>query len=193
MVSVESQMLPLGTVAPEFSLQNTVTGNEISLNLVRGTHDTLILFISNHCPYVIHIRDNFKAIFDDYHSRGVAFVAISSNDIDTYPQDAPGNMRKLAEEKGWQFPYCYDESQQVAKSYKAACTPDFFLFDQKLKLYYRGQFDRSRPKNDQPITGEDLKNAIDSLLEGKDSPQHQVPSIGCNIKWKAGNEPEYFG
>ena len=193
MVSVESQMLPLGTMAPEFTLSDTVARNEISLSKARGTNGTLVFFISNHCPYVIHIRDHFKAIYDDYHSREVAFIAVSSNDIKSYPQDAPEFMRKLAKEKKWLFPYCYDETQVVAKSYRAACTPDFFLFDKDLKLYYRGQFDRSRPKNGQAITGEDLKNAIDSLLEGKASPQDQIPSMGCNIKWKPGNEPEYFG
>ena len=193
MVSVESQMLPLGTMAPEFTLWDTVSSNEISLSKVRGTNATLVFFISNHCPYVIHIRDHFKAVYDDYHSRGVAFIAVSSNDIKSYPQDAPEFMRKLAKEKKWLFPYCYDETQEVAKSYRAACTPDFFLFDKDLKLYYRGQFDRSRPKNGQAITGEDLKNAIDSLIEGKSSPQNQDPSMGCNIKWKLGNEPEYFG
>ena len=193
MVSVESQMLPLGTMAPEFTLSDTVARNEISLSKARGTNGTLVFFISNHCPYVIHIRDHFKAIYDDYHSRGVAFIAVSSNDIKSYPQDAPEFMRKLAKEKKWSFPYCYDETQVVAKSYRAACTPDFFLFDKDLKLYYRGQFDRSRPKNGQAITGEDLKNAINSLLKGKDSPLNQVPSMGCNIKWKPGNEPEYFG
>lgn len=192
MVSVESQMLPLGTEAPEFTLRNTVADNEISLSKVRGIHGTLVFFISNHCPYVLHIRDHFKSIYDNYHSRGVAFIAISSNDTDTYPQDAPEFMRKLAEEKKWVFPYCYDETQEVAKSYKAACTPNFFLFDKDLRLYYRGQFDKSRPKNGQAITGEDLKSAINSLLKGKDSPLNQVPSMGCNIKWKEGNEPEYF-
>ena len=193
MVSVESQMLPLGTMAPEFTLLDIVASNEISFSKARGTNGTLVFFISNHCPYVIHIRDHFKAVYDDYHSRGVAFIAVSSNDIESYPQDAPELMRKLAKEKKWDFPYCYDKTQEVAKSYRAACTPDFFLFDKDLKLYYRGQFDRSRPKNGQAITGEDLKNAIDSLLEGKTSPQNQVPSMGCNIKWKPGNEPEYFG
>ncbi len=193
MVSVESQMLPLGTIAPEFTLLDIVASNEISLSKARGTNGTLVFFISNHCPYVIHIRDRFKAVYDDYHSQGVAFIAVSSNDIKSYPQDGPEFMRKLAKEKKWVFPYCYDETQEVAKSYRAACTPDFFLFDKDLKLYYRGQFDRSRPKNGQAITGKDLKNAIDSLLEGKASPLNQVPSMGCNIKWKPGNEPEYFG
>jgi len=193
LVSVESQMLPLGTDAPDFKLLNTLTDKEVSLSKARGTNATLVLFISNHCPYVIHIRDHFKAIYDDYHTQGVAIIAISSNDIDSYPQDGPEFMKKLANEKKWLFPYCYDETQEVAKSYKAACTPDFFLFDKELKLYYRGQFDKSRPKNDQVITGQDLRNALDSLLEGKASPPNQIPSLGCSIKWKAGNEPEYFG
>lgn len=186
-------MLPLGTDAPDFKLPNTLTDKEVSLSKARGTNATLVLFISNHCPYVIHIRDHFKAIYDDYQNQGVAIIAISSNDIDSYPQDGPEFMKKLANEKKWLFPYCYDETQEVAKSYRAACTPDFFLFDKELKLYYRGQFDKSRPKNDQVITGQDLRNALNSLLEGKDSPPNQIPSLGCNIKWKAGNEPEYFG
>ena len=193
MVSVESQMLPLGTKAPEFTLPNTIDDQDISLDKARGTNATLVFFISNHCPYVIHIRDHFKAVYDGYSSRGVSFIAISANDIDSYPVDAPEHMKELAEEKGWQFPYCYDESQEVAKSYKAACTPDFFLFDGDLKLYYRGQFDASRPKSDKPVTGEDLENALKALLEGKEPPKVQIPSIGCNIKWKEGNEPVYFG
>ncbi|MHA1976230.1 MAG: thioredoxin family protein [Candidatus Hodarchaeales archaeon] len=193
MVSVESQMLPLGTKAPDFTLPNTVDNQDISLNKARGKNATLVFFISNHCPYVIHVRDHFKNVYDEYSSRGVSFIAISANDVDSYPVDAPEHMKELAVEKGWQFAYCYDETQQVAKSYKAACTPDFFLFDGDLKLYYRGQFDTSRPKNDEPVTGKDLKNAIDLLLAGKKYPEVQIPSIGCNIKWKTGNEPEYFG
>ncbi|MHA2387978.1 MAG: thioredoxin family protein [Candidatus Hodarchaeales archaeon] len=193
MVSVESQMLPLGTKAPDFALPNTVNNQEVTLEKARGTSATLVFFISNHCPYVIHVRDHFKEIYDDYNSRGVSFIAISANDIESYPVDAPEQMKELAEEKGWQFPYCYDESQQVAKSYKAACTPDFFLFDGNLKLYYRGQMDASRPKSDRPVTGKDLRSALDSLLEGNEPPEVQIPSIGCNIKWKSGNEPDYFG
>ena len=192
MVSVESQMLPLGTEAPDFTLRNTVGNNDISLGKVKGKKGTLVFFISNHCPYVIHIRDHFKGVYDKYHPQGVEFIAIGSNDIENYPQDGPDAMKKLAEEKNWKFPYCYDETQSVAKNYKAACTPDFFLFNKDLKLYYRGQFDNSRPKNGQAITGKDLINAIDSLLEGKDAPLNQIPSMGCNIKWKVGNEPEYF-
>ncbi len=193
MVSVESQMLPLGTKAPEFTLPNSVNNKEISLYKVRGTKATLVFFISNHCPYVIHVRDHFKSIYDDYNFRGVSFIAIGANDVDSYPIDAPEHMKELAEEKGWEFPYCWDESQEVAKSYKAACTPDFFLFDEDLKLYYRGQLDASRPKNENPVTGNDLRNALDLLLAGKESPKDQIPSIGCNIKWKEGNEPDYFG
>ncbi len=193
MVSVESQMLPLGTKAPEFTLPNTLDEKEISLSNARGTNGTLVFFISNHCPYVIHLRDHFKGVYDEYNSQGISFIAIGSNDIEAYPIDAPEAMKDLANEKNWEFPYCYDETQEVAKSYKAACTPDFFLFDKELKLFYRGQFDASRPKNDKPITGKDLKNALESLLEGKNPPKVQIPSIGCNIKWKPGNEPEYFG
>jgi peroxiredoxin len=193
MVSVESQMLPLGTKAPDFTLPNTVKNEEVSINKTCGTHGTLVFFISNHCPYVIHIRDHFKGIYNYYNKRGVEFIAISANNIEAHPQDGPELMKKLAGEKEWSFPYCYDETQEVAKSYKAACTPDFFLFDKDLKLYYRGQFDDSRPKNGKAITGKDLKNALDSLLEGKAFPPNQIPSIGCNIKWKSGNEPEYFG
>jgi hypothetical protein len=132
-------------------------------------------------------------VYKDYFPKGIAFIAISSNNIESHPQDGPEHMNKLAKEKKWIFPYCYDETQEVAKSYKAACTPDFFLFDKDLKLYYRGQFDNSRPRNNQTITGKDLRNALDSLIDGKDAPLDQTPSIGCNIKWKLGNEPEYFG
>ncbi len=193
MVSVESQMLPLGTKAPDFTLPNTVSGEDITLEEVRGTKATLVFFISNHCPYVIHVRDHFKAIYDDFNTQGVSFIAISANDVETYPVDAPVHMKELAEEKGWEFPYCYDESQKVAQNYKAACTPDFFLFDSELKLYYRGQLDTSRPKNKEPVTGKDLRNALNALIAGEKPPEVQIPSIGCNIKWKEGNEPEYFG
>jgi peroxiredoxin len=193
MVSVESQMLALGTEAPPFNLPNVLNDQKVSLSEATGTNGTLIFFISNHCPYVIHIRDHFKPMVDKYSSKGIAFVAINSNDIQSYPQDAPENMKSLAEEKGWQFPFLFDSTQEIAKSYSAACTPDFFLFDKDLKLYYRGQFDSSRPKSDKPITGEDLHGAIDSLLAEKAPPENQFPSIGCNIKWKPGNEPDYFG
>lgn len=192
MVSVESQMLPLGTKAPSFTLPNTVDNQDITLADARGKNATLVFFISNHCPYVIHVRDHFKDVYDEYRLRGVSFIAISANDVDSYPVDAPEHMKELAEEKEWSFPYCYDESQQVAKTYKAACTPDFFLFDGDLKLYYRGQFDASRPRSDTPVTGKDLINALDSLLAGQKPPEVQIPSIGCNIKWKTGNQPDYF-
>ena len=186
-------MLPLGTQAPDFTLLNTLDNKNIDLNTARGANGTLVFFISNHCPYVIHLRDYFKGIYDEYKPLGISFIAISANDITAYPIDAPNNMKDLAEEKDWEFPYCFDDSQEVAKSYKAACTPDFFLFDKELKLYYRGQFDASRPKNNVPITGNDLKNAFNALLEGKAPPDNQLPSMGCNIKWKPGNEPDYFG
>ncbi|MHA2176049.1 MAG: thioredoxin family protein [Candidatus Hodarchaeales archaeon] len=193
MVSVESQMLPLGTKAPEFTLPNALDENDISLSKARGTNGTLVFFISNHCPYVVHLRDHFKGVYDEYYPQGVSFIAIGSNDIETHPVDAPAAMKEIAQELSWQFPYCFDETQEVAKSYKAACTPDFFLFDKEMKLFYRGQFDASRPKNDSPITGNDLRNAMKNLLEGKNPPEGQIPSLGCNIKWKPGNEPDYFG
>jgi peroxiredoxin len=192
MVSVKSQMLPLGTKAPDFTLPNVVTNQEISLKSVSGKAGTLVFFISNHCPYVIHIRNYFKEVFDEFQSQGIAFIAISSNDIEAYPVDAPDNMKELAKELDWKFPYCYDESQEIAQNYRAACTPDFFLFDKDLKLYYRGQFDSSRPKSDKPVTGEDLRGALNALLKENSPPENQVPSLGCNIKWKPGNEPEYF-
>lgn len=193
MVSVESQMLEIGTEAPFFSLPNVITDLEISLKSSCGKKGTLVFFISNHCPYVIHIRDQFKSVFDEYEPQGVAFIAISSNDIETYPIDAPDQMKELAEELNWHFPYCFDESQEVAKNYRAACTPDFFLFDHNLKLYYRGQFDSSRPKNNEPVTGQAIRDALNALLAGNEPPKNQMPSLGCNIKWKPGNEPDYFG
>lgn len=187
-------MLPLGTKAPDFILPNTLNEENVNLTKARGKNGTLVFFISNHCPYVIHLRDHFKGIYDEYNSRGISFIAISSNDIEAYPQDAPKFMKQIGVEKGWEFPYCFDESQEIAKSYKAACTPDFFLFDKDLKLFYRGQYDSSRPKKeDVPITGKDLKNALNAVLEEKNPPEDQFPSIGCNIKWKPGNEPDYFG
>ena len=193
MVSVESQMLPLGTKAPSFTLYDIITDQELSLDEMRGKNGTLVFFISNHCPYVVHLRDHFKSVFNEYERRGVSFVAVCSNDIETYPIDSPEHMKELAEELDWKFSIVFDESQEVAKSYRAACTPDFFLFDNDLKLYYRGQFDSSRPKNDQPVTGQDLRNALNSLLAGNKPPEDQFPSLGCNIKWKPGNEPDYFG
>ena len=192
MVSVESQMLELGTKALDFELNDVVSNKKMKLDDLRGIKGTLIFFISNHCPYVIHIRDHFNSLYEDY-SNNISFIAINSNDVDAYPRDNPENMKNLAEEKNWQFPFLFDSSQDVAKSYKAACTPDFYLFDNELKLFYRGQLDGSRPKNNIPVTGKDLRRAIDLLLAEKNPPEEQFPSIGCNIKWKPGSTPDYFG
>ncbi len=192
MVATESQMLEIGTIAPLFSLEDVVSGKRISLEDFKGTAGTLVFFISNHCPYVIHIRDHFKLLADEYIPKGISFIAINSNSLETHPQDGPENMKALAIEKDWEFPFLFDETQEVAKTYKAACTPDFFLFDKNMKLYYRGQLDSSRPGNDYPLTGKDLRNAFDLMLEDKPSPEIQYPSLGCNIKWVPGNEPDYF-
>jgi peroxiredoxin len=192
-VATESQMLEIGTQAPPFNLRDVVSDTDVSLAEYKGKAGTLVFFISNHCPYVIHIRDQFKTLSDEYSSKGITFIAINSNSIETHPQDGPENMRNLALEKDWTFPFLFDSAQEVAKAYLAACTPDFFLFDKNLKLYYRGQLDPSRPGNDIPVTGKDLRNALDLLLDEKNSPGNQLPSIGCNIKWAPGNEPDYFG
>jgi peroxiredoxin len=191
MVSVPSTMMPLGTEAPPFSLPDT-DGGTVSLDDFRDAPALLVLFICNHCPYVKHLREALADFAREYQERGLAVVAISSNDVEKYPQDSPEMMKKEKEEAGYPFPYLFDESQEVAKAYRAACTPDFFLFDGDRRLVYRGQFDSSRPKNDIPVTGEDLRAAANAVLEGRPVPEDQTPSIGCNIKWKPGNEPDYF-
>lgn len=191
-VSVKSQMLEIGTKAPEFSLKNVISDQMVSLVDYCGRNGTLIFFIANHCPYVIHIREQFKPLTEEYSPKGISFIAINSNSLDTHPQDGPEHMKNLTHEYGWTFPFLFDETQEVAKAYNAACTPDFFLFDKELKLYYRGQFDDSRPNDDTPVSGIDLRNALDFLLEEKTPPEDQKPSMGCNIKWKPGNEPQYF-
>ena len=193
MSAVNSTMLELGTKAPKFSLTDTVTGKNVQLKDFRGNKALLVMFISNHCPYVKNIKKGITEYAKDYLPKGVGIVAISSNDIENYPDDSPEKMKEDAEKYGYPFPYLYDETQGIAKAYKAACTPDLFLFDQKHELVYRGQFDSSRPSNDEPVTGEDLREATDKVLAGEDLPENQTPSIGCNIKWKEGNEPEYFG
>jgi peroxiredoxin len=185
-------MLELGTSAPDFSLPNAVDGNTVSLSDVSDQKGLLVAFICNHCPFVVHIRDEFARFAKEYQEKGIAVVAISSNDVENYPQDSPEKMKEEAVEHGYTFPYLYDADQSVAQAYKAACTPDLFLFDGDTKLAYRGQFDASRPGNGVPVTGEDLRAACDAVLEGKPIPEPQTPSIGCNIKWKAGNEPAYF-
>lgn len=184
MARTPSNMLPLGTPAPEFKLTDTVSGKELSLNDVKSDKATVIMFICNHCPFVKHVDEGIVAVAKDYQAKGVSFVAISSNDVENYPQDAPNLMKEEAEKVGYSFPYLYDETQEVAKAYDAACTPDFYVFDGDLKCAYRGQLDDSRPGNDKPVTGKDLRAALDEILEGKEVSAPQLPSLGCNIKWK---------
>ena len=184
MSNTPSNMLPLGTKAPSFSLLDTISHVQVSLKDLKGEKGTLIIFICNHCPFVIHVIEKVVQLGREYQKKGIKTITISSNDIVNYPQDAPDQMTKFAERYGFSFPYLYDETQEVAKSYQAACTPDFFLFDKDLKLGYRGQFDDSRPGNGIPVTGKELQTAMDQLLEGKKISAHQKPSMGCNIKWK---------
>jgi len=184
MASTLSNMLPLGTIAPGFILFDTVSDVELSLFENRGDKATVIFFICNHCPFVIHVNDELVRIANDYTDKNISFIAISSNDVINYPEDAPHLMRKKAIELKYPFPYLYDESQEVAKAYDAACTPDTFMFDANLKLVYRGQLDDSRPGNGIKVTGKDLRHALDCLLEGKENFEVQKPSIGCGIKWK---------
>lgn len=183
MARTPSTMLPLGTVAPEFSLTDTVSGKTLNLHTIKGSKGTVIMFICNHCPFVKHVNPEISKIARDYKDKGIAFIAISSNDVANYPEDAPHLMKETAKKEGYTFPYLYDETQQVAREYNAACTPDFYLFDKDLKLVYRGQLDGSRPGNEIPLTGKDLRNAMDALLQGNPIDPNQLPSIGCNIKW----------
>lgn len=192
MAATESTMLALGTPAPRFSLADVVSGRTVHLDDFSGKSALLVMFISPHCPYVKHIQRGLAALARDYAQRDLGIVAISSNDAVEYPADNPDGLRRMADELGFDFPFCYDQSQAVAKTYTAACTPDFFLFNADRKLVYRGQFDDSRPSNSIPVTGRDLRAAIDAVLSGTDVEQRQKPSIGCNIKWRAGNEPPYF-
>jgi peroxiredoxin len=184
-------MLELGTPAPDFALPDTA-GHTVRLADFKDARALLVMFICNHCPYVKHVQHELVRIARDYEPRGVRFVAISSNDVEHYPDDSPARMREERERVGYPFAYLYDESQAVAKAYRAACTPDFFLFDRNQRLVYRGQLDDSRPKNTIPVTGEDLRAALEDVLAGKPVTAEQRPSIGCNIKWKVGEAPEYF-
>lgn len=184
MARTPSNMLPLGTNAPTFSLYDTVSDQLLSLQQLRGEKGTVIMFICNHCPFVVHVNPELVKVANDYKDKGIGFIAISSNDVANYPQDGPDKMKVHAKTEGYPFPYLYDESQEVAKAYDAACTPDLYLFDGDLKLVYRGQLDDSRPGNDMEVTGADLRHAITCLLENKENTQPQKPSIGCNIKWK---------
>lgn len=184
-------MLPLGTVIPSFSLPDVISGEMISPETFDLSHGILVMFICKHCPYVVHVKDELARLGKDYRQSGLGMVAISSNDASSYSDDSPDSLKRMAEQVGFVFPLCYDESQETAKAFTAACTPDFFLFDQKQQLVYRGQLDDSRPGNGTPVTGKDLRDAIDAALSGKDVPHMQRPSAGCNIKWKSGNEPDY--
>jgi peroxiredoxin len=185
-----STMLPLGTSAPDFRLPDT-RGQMVSPADFKSAPALLVLFICNHCPYVKHIRAGLAELGRDYQKRGVGIVAINSNDVQNYPEDSPERMKQEVKAAGYVFPYLYDETQAVARAYRAACTPDLFLFDKDRKLVYRGQFDDSRPGNGRPVTGRDLRAALDAVLAGRPVSEAQTPSMGCNIKWKAGNAPDY--
>jgi peroxiredoxin len=191
MTVTASKMISLGTSAPDFSLPDT-EGNIVSLSDFEQAPALLVVFMCNHCPFVKHILKDFVELAKEYQQKGVAVVAISSNDVDDFPEDNPEMMAQKAKEAGFSFPYLYDQTQEVAKAYRAACTPDFFLYNKERKLVYRGQMDDSRPGNNVPITGSDLKAALEAVLKGKKAPAKQRPSMGCNIKWKEGNEPDYY-
>jgi peroxiredoxin len=190
MVAVNSTMLPLGTKAPDFRLPNT-NGKMVSLSDFKNAPALVVVFMCNHCPYVKHIRAGLAQLAHDYQPRGAGVIGISSNDVANYPDDSPAKMAQEAKAAGYIFPYLYDETQEVAKAYHAACTPDIFLFDNEQRLVYRGQFDDSRPGNGIPVTGKDLRAALDAVIAGKSVSPNQKPSIGCNIKWKPGSEPDY--
>lgn len=184
MANTPSNMLPLGSKAADFELIDTVSGKEMSLKKLKGNKGTVLFFICNHCPFVIHVNKELVKIANEYASKGISFIAISSNDVENYPQDSPELMKENAQIFNYSFPYLYDKTQEVAKAYDAACTPDTYLFDEYLNLVYRGQIDDSRPGNDLPVTGSDLRKAMDHLLNNKGIVKNQKPSIGCNIKWK---------
>ncbi|MBI1390336.1 MAG: redoxin domain-containing protein [bacterium] len=191
MVLKESTMLPIGTLMPDFSLQDT-DGTPVSAGDFLDAPVIVIAFICNHCPYVKHVRHEFKQLAEDYQKKGVAFIAINSNNIETHPDDSPEMMAEEKKAIGYTFPYLFDETQEVAKAFRAACTPDFFVFDREQKLFYRGQMDDSRPNSGKPATGAELRAAIEAALAGNKPPETQKPSAGCNIKWKPGAEPDYF-
>jgi peroxiredoxin len=193
MTVTPSTMLALGTPAPAFSLADVVSGEVISLDTFASKKALLVMFICRHCPYVKHVQHELAKIGRDYADKDLGIVAIASNDVDNYPADAPESLKEMAQALEFNFPYLYDEAQEVAKAYTAACTPDFFVFDESRKLVYRGQLDSSRPGNGVPVSGEDLRKALDAVLSGEPVDSDQKPSVGCNIKWKYGNEPDYFG
>jgi len=187
----ESTMLPLGTSMPDFALPDVRTQKLISPETFREKAAMLVMFICRHCPYVVHVQNELTKLGEDYREKDLGILGISSNDVSGYTADAPPRLKEMAEQLGWQFPYCYDETQAVAKAFTAACTPDFFVFDRQRHLVYRGQLDESRPGNSKPVTGLDLRAALDAVLAGQPVSSRQRPSAGCNIKWKPGNEPEY--
>jgi peroxiredoxin len=189
--TASTMRLPLGAKAPSFDLPDP-SGRRFSLASFAGSPALLVAFICQHCPYVKHVRAGFASLAAEYLKRGVAVVAIASNDIEAYPEDGPEGMVQEAREAGYTFPYVFDETQEVAKAYGAACTPDFFVFDRERRLVYRGQMDGARPGNGVPVTGADLRAALDAALGGRPAPEVQKPSLGCNIKWKPGHEPVYF-
>jgi thiol-disulfide isomerase/thioredoxin len=184
MAATESNMMPLGTKAPEFNLPDTISGTNKSLKDLKSDRATVVMFICNHCPFVKHVQQGLVKLANDYIPKGISFVAINSNDVEAYPEDSPERMKAVAKQLGYPFPYLYDESQAIARAYGAACTPDFYIFDKDLKCVYRGQMDDSRPSNDISVTGKDIRSALDAILAGKPVSLHQKPSIGCNIKWK---------
>lgn len=192
MVETASTMLTLGTQAPDFSLPDT-EGKTVSLSDFADAPALLVIFMCNHCPYVKHVAAGLAALAREYQQHGVAVVGINANDADNYPNDAPAKMAEEVKARGYTFPYLFDETQEVAKAYRAACTPDFFVFDKDRKLVYRGQMDDSRPGNNAPVTGRDLRAALDAVLAGEPVAEQQKPSLGCNIKWKPGGAPDYFG
>ena len=192
MVLTPSTMLPLGTSAPDFQLGDVISQEIISLNTFADKKGLLVMFICQHCPFVKHIQIELGKLGKSYVDKGLGIVGISANDVENYADDSPAKLKEMAQQFNFNFPICYDETQEVAKAYTAACTPDFFLFDQNKKLVYRGQLDDSRPSNNIPVTGADLRQAIDSVLNNQAISEVQKPSIGCNIKWKKGNEPQYF-
>jgi len=192
MVKTASTMLPLGTSAPDFSLPDT-TGKTVSLCDFADAPALLVIFMCNHCPFVKHVAAGLAELARQYQAKGVAVVGISSNDVENFPEDAPEKMAEEIELRGYTFPYLYDHTQEVAKAYRAACTPDFYVFDREQKLVYRGEMDASRPGNQIEVTGKNLRAALDAVLAGQPVSEEQAPSIGCNIKWKPGNEPDYFG
>lgn len=193
MVKTPSTMMPLGTRAPDFFLPEPATGKKVSRADFEDAPGLLVMFLSNHCPFVKHVADGLADFAREYQEKGLAVVGICSNNVETHPDDSPEKMAEEVEHRGYTFPYLFDESQEVAKAYGAACTPDFFLFDADGELVYRGQFDGSRPGNGVAVTGEDLRHAADAVLAGERPSEDQTPSVGCNIKWKPGNAPDYFG